>query len=130
MKKFSILLVGLVVSLSCIAAPQKIDAQKWLKDFRDAKDKTRDAIFITKLEKRQEHSQVLKNLDLRAQKLFGQDMVFSDCAMAATHLSHVWQNEIQLLNKSDNVTLGGLTNAAFETGQSYGYCRDVIDGIK
>ena len=130
MKNFSILLVGLVVSLSCIAAAQKIDAQKWLKDFREAKDKTRDAIFITKLEKRLEHAQILRNLELRAQKLFGQDMVFSDCAIAAINLSHVWQNEIQLLNKSDNVTLGGLTNVAFETGQYYGYCRDVIDGIK
>lgn len=129
MKKLIALTLAVLMSTPCLAAPKKSEAEKWLFEFRTAHDKKGDALFLNDPVKRRDHMRVLMKLRDRADKIFGQQ---SDCGLAANGLVEIWANEIELARGASNsyITASGLANMAWESGQSYGTCRDMIDAMK
>jgi hypothetical protein len=71
--KNTLLLILFSASLTAYAdeaiptTPQKADAEKWLTDFRAARDKTSDALFLNDANKRSQLTPVLKELRDRAE---------------------------------------------------------------
>lgn len=119
----------LFVSLNSIAAPSKLDASKWLKDFRSAREKTTDALFLNDAVKRSKHTQTILALRDRSHKIFPQT---SECIAASEALFNMWSNEIELVtNQSQpNLSATGLSHMAWEGGQNYYICRETVDSMK
>jgi hypothetical protein len=113
------------------AHPKKADADKWLDDFRAAQSKTNDALFINDEEKRLTHAQELVKLHDRAKKLFSNES-YGVCIGAADAVLNYWRSEASLMNSSSNphIELSGVVRWAWEGGQSYASCRELIDHIK
>lgn len=134
MSKLIVTLIAITLCAPCYAAPKKTDATKWLSEFRTAHDKTGDALFLNDPIKRRNHTQDLMKLRDRAEKLFNQpsDYQFNVCALAASGLVSMWGDEIELVRGSSypHITASGLANIAWESGQNYGTCRDLIDTMK
>lgn len=108
----------------------KADAEKWLSDFRNARDKANDALFLNDAEKRPLHTPVVMELVDRAEHIFGEG---SECAKAAGHLNGAWMLEVFLMlnpSRNTNINLSGAMGLAWEGGQVYGDCRDIIDNLK
>lgn len=113
------------------AIPNKADAEKWLANFRAARDKTSDALFVNDAEKRAKLTPVIVELRDRAEKIFSDD--FSVCISAAEYVNGYWMNENFLMmdpNHNTHIQLTGLLTLVWEGGQAYGTCRDLIDTIK
>ncbi|MFZ4704138.1 MAG: hypothetical protein ACOYMG_29175 [Candidatus Methylumidiphilus sp.] len=115
-------------------APKKADAEKWLTDFRAARDKTQDALFLNDEVKRRLHEQVLISLEDRAEKIFGD--VFSqygDCTKAAMSANGYWADVISLMRSPSNhpnMEISSIVAMAWEGGQVYASCREKIDAMK
>jgi len=130
MRKLLIVIAAGLICTPCLAAPKKTDAEKWLSDFRAAREKTGDALFLSNPAKRSAHMQTLMKLRDRSEQVFGQQ---SDCSSAATGLVGMWGNEIDLARGGSNspyMEASSLAGLAWESGQSYGNCRNMIDGMK
>jgi hypothetical protein len=134
MKKLAVLIITSVFCITCYAEPNKATASKWLAEFRTAHEKKGDALFLNDPVKRSAHMQTLMKLQDRAEKLFGQsnNYQYDVCIKASIGLASMWQDEIDIARGSPNayITASGLANMAWESGQSYGACRDLIDSMK
>ena len=121
-------------SVSSPGTPKKADAEKWLTDFRSARDKTQDALFLNDAVKRTAHAFVLTNLEDRAKKLFGDVLdQYGDCTKVAMSVSNYWQNVISLMGTLSNhphMEISSIVAMAWEGGQVYASCREKIDAIK
>lgn len=129
MNKLIIFIIASSLCAPCYAAPKKSDAEKWLSEFRTAHEKKGDALFLNDPVKRRNHTQTLMKLRDKADQIFGQQ---SDCSAAANGLVDMWANEIDLARGAPNayIAASGLANMAWESGQTYGNCRNMIDGMK
>lgn len=129
MKKLALFAVLIFTASTCQAAPKVADAKKWLSDFRSAREKTSDALFLNDPAKSAKHTQVIMALRDRSNKVFGQT---SDCTTAAEYLVSIWTTEIELARGSNNphIAVSSLTNLAWEAGQNYAACRNAVDLMK
>jgi len=113
--------------------PNKVDADRWLTEFRDARNKTFDGQFLGDYDKRRSHGQVVKDLSDRAEKLFGDiGSQYGNCTQAALNLNSYWWLEAnQISDPSQNPTqIGTIVSMAWNGGEYYTTCRDLIDAIK
>ena len=97
-----------MICTPCLAAPTKADAEKWYTEFRAAKDKVFDGLFITKAGEHMKFNQQMTQLTRRAEKLFGQPFTseISVCTQASISLQEVWRNiaEIGRTGQVDKMT--------------------------
>lgn len=131
--KNTICLILLSMSITVYAGPstqpKKADADEWLADFRAARDKTGDALFLNDPVKRPAHTQVLMKLRDRAEVMFGD----GDCTKAAELVNSYWRSVVSLMispSSNPHINLSGIVTSSWEGGQSYASCRQLIDGIK
>lgn len=129
MKRITFAIAMVLISTMCQAAPKAADAKKWLSDFRSAREKTSDALFLNDRTKSAKHTQVIMALRDRANKVFGQT---SDCTATAEYLVSIWTTEIEIAigSSNPNMAASSLTNLAWEAGQNYAICRDTVDSMK
>lgn len=118
-----------------LANPKKDDAEKWLKDFRSAQSKSADALFINDFDKRRWLTPVLKELSDRAERIFSNaSSEYNACISAAGLVNGYWVSSVVPLmlspNNNTNIKLSGVTKMAWEGGQWYSACRDLIDALK
>ncbi len=133
--KYSILLITLaLISPTSYAEPTKAKAEKWRTEFRAAKDKVFDALFITKTSEHQNLTKKLNQLNAQAEKLFGKPMTseLASCTIAAIDLKGVWQHiaEIGRTGQLDKMVPSGIAYAAWNGGEHYPECLDAMDKLK
>ena len=130
-----ILLVILASVSFCVqAAPSKIEAEKWYKDFRAAKNKVFDGGFVTKTNEHLKLSQQLADLRKSAEKLFGEPMTseLANCTVATINLQNVWSSVAGIVRNGqlENRNLTFIASTAWSGGENYPTCLNEIDKLK
>ncbi len=129
----SILIILLLLQNSALyAAPNKSDADRWLSDFRNAQDRTSDALFINHFDNRRKLTTEIENLVAQSENLFDKDQ-YRSCINAANWLNSYWSSAVWLMSSpaSDtHVTLSSIINSTWETRHFYDDCRILILDIK
>jgi hypothetical protein len=126
----------MLVSISCCAqaTPSKIEAEKWYKDFRAAKDKVFDGSFVTETNEHLKLTEQLNNLTKRAAKLFGEPMTseLANCTVAAINLRNVWNSISGIVRNGqlENRNLTFIATTAWSGGENYPTCLNEIDKLK
>lgn len=114
--------------------PTKADAEQWYQDFRAAKDKVFDGLFIKKTEEHIKLKTELHELTDRATKLFGEPMTskLSYCTIVATDLTNAWEATAEIVRTGDidRNPPNNIARAAWSGGEKYGECLDTIDLLK
>lgn len=128
MKKLFAFAIAISLCAPCYAAPKKVDASKWLNEFRSAQANSGDAMILNNSAKRKVQMQTMMKLQDRAERLFGQS---SECWSAANGLVSIYNDEIELVNGSTNVhiTASGLARMAWVSGENFNVCETMIEGI-
>ena len=129
-----LLIALLIFSGSINAAPKKADAEKWYKDFRAAKDKVFDGLFITKTKEHMQFNGTVVQLVSRAEKLFGEPLTseLANCTIVAISLQSAW-GEMEQITRTQtlkNNTLPLIASMAWGGGEKYESCLDQIDKLK
>lgn len=134
MKKIIVFLIACMLCAPCLAAPKKSDAEKWYQDFRGAKDKVFDRMFITKTGDHTKLSQQIAMLTKRAEKLFGRPFTsdIAVCTQSAISLEEVWAGitEINRATQVNKMTPSHIASMAWNGGEDYPTCIDLIDKLK
>lgn len=134
MKRLFAIAVAGMLCTPCFAAPTKAEAEKWYQDFRAAKDKVLDGLFITKTNEHMKLNRQMVQLNQRAEKLFGLPYTsdISVCTQAAISLQEVWRNiaDIGRTGQVDKMTPGHIALIAWGGGEKYPACLDQIDKLK
>lgn len=133
MKKTAIVLI-LLFSAPCFANTSKAEAEKWYQEFRSAKDKVFDGLFITKTEEHIKLTTQINDLNRRAEKLFGEPLTsaLANCTSVAIGLQAVWGEIANLARTSqlDQKTPAFIASMAWLGGEKYPTCLDEIDKLK
>jgi hypothetical protein len=91
MKKLMSIIPLLILSITAHADPQKADVDKWWAEFRAARDRTSDPLFISHFEKRRALTQEIENLQATAEKLFDNDKgKYSACLSTINWVKDYW----------------------------------------
>lgn len=137
MKKLSIYFCFIVLSfgsLSAIAAPNKVAADKWYAEFRKTKDKALDALAINKPAQYQNIHKEISALKDRSVKLFGEPMTsdLARCTSSVIFLEDVWTDisVIGATGKVDKMTPAFIAQKAWSGGDDQSTCRDEIEKLK
>lgn len=112
----------------------KEDAEKWYQDFRAAKDKVFDGLYIQKTDEHRQFNQEVTQLTRRAEVLFGEPYTsqISVCTQASISLQAVWGNiaEVGRTGKVDTTTPSYIASMAWGGGEKYPSCLDMIGELK
>lgn len=132
--KTSIFALLLFCSMPAIAAPTKAEAEQWYEEFRSAKDKVFDGLFITKTDQHLPLTKKIFELNRRAEKLFGQPLTsdLANCTIVAGNLQAVW-GEIADLARTSNMKRempAFIALMAWSGGEKYPTCLTEIDKLK
>ncbi|MEO7343223.1 MAG: hypothetical protein ABIU85_00155 [Methylotenera sp.] len=134
MNKLIIILAALIISTPALAAPKKTEADKWYKDFRAAKDKVFDSLFIKATNEHYKFNGKLVQITERAEKLFGQPMTseLANCTVVAMDLQTAWQNmaDLSRAGLKDTSNLPNIAQSAWSGGEKYGTCLNELDKLK
>lgn len=114
--------------------PTKADAEKWYQDFRVAKDKVFDGLFIKKTEEHIKLKTELYELTDRATTLFGEPMTskLSYCTIVAIDLTEAWVTAAEIVRTGDldRNAPNRIAAMAWSGGEKYGECLDTMDLLK
>ncbi|TPQ27582.1 hypothetical protein [Methylomonas koyamae] len=115
-------------------APNKADAEKWLNEFSDAQDMTRDGIVLKSSLKREELSELLKSLRAKAENLFG-DVIspLGDCTKSVESVNWYWQTQLSLIadpSTDTDIKAISLVTLAWEGGEYYTKCARLINAMQ
>ena len=134
MKRLLVMVIAGMLCTPCVAAPKKADADKWYRDFRAAKDKVFDGLFITKTGEHRKLNQQMSQLTGQAVKLFGEPYTseISICTQASISLQEVWRNiaDIGFSGQFDKMTPSHIASMACLGGEKYPDCLDQISKLK
>jgi hypothetical protein len=133
MKKILFALL-LLFGLPSMAEPTRAEAEKWYEEFRSAKDKVFDGLFITKTDQHLPLTKRMIELNRRAEKLFGLPMTseLANCTIVAINLQTIW-GEIADLARTSNLKRempAFLAAMAWSGGEKYPTCLAEIDKLK
>lgn len=133
MKKLPLFLI-LLFSTQGFADTSKSEAEKWYQEFRSAKDKVFDGLFITKTNEHMKLTMQLNELEKRAEKLFGQPLTsqLATCTVVAIDLDTVW-DEIHTLARTGQLEPSKpsfIASMAWAGGEKYPTCLAEIDKLK
>ncbi|WP_035384016.1 hypothetical protein [Ferriphaselus sp. R-1] len=116
------------------SATSKAEAEKWYQDFRAAKDKVFDGLFIKKTDEHRQFNQETTQLTRRAEALFGEPFTseIAVCTQASISLQEVWRNiaEIGRTGNVDETVPSHIAVMAWGGGEKYPACLDQIDKLK
>lgn len=129
----SLLIIGLaIINTIAHADPSKTDAERWLLDFRLARDRTNDALFIHHFDNRRKLTAEIESLKARAEKLFDKTK-YQACVNTINSVNSYWTSEVWLMSSptsETHVTISGVVDGAWEAGQTYVECRQLINALK
>jgi hypothetical protein len=121
--------IGFFCSTAVQAAPTKSAAEAWGQDFRRVRDKATDALVLRDAvgQPRAAMRTQIDQLAQRGAKMWGES---SDCTRAAQSLLIAFDGTGSVMRGGDFAATSLLTRQAFESGQNWASCRDVIDATK
>lgn len=132
MKKIAMIL--LLLFSSSVFATSKAEAEKWYDEFRVAKDKVFDGLFISKTTEHIKLTGQLNELTSRAEKLFGKPMTsdLANCTSSALAVQIIWENISDLARTGQLKTNlpAYIATKAWNGGEKYPTCLNEIDKLK
>lgn len=123
-----------VITTPSHSTTSKVEAEKWYQDFRSAKDKVFDGLFIKKTDEHRQFNQEITQLTRRAETLFGEPYTSEAavCTQASISLQEVWRNiaEIAQTGNVDATVPSHIALMAWGGGEKYPLCVDQIESLK
>jgi hypothetical protein len=129
MKKLFIICALIATELSAHAAPSKAAAEVWGQDFRKLRDKATDALVLRDAvgAPRSALRGQLEHLTQRAAKMWGD---YGDCTRASQSLLAAFDTTSEVVRGGGYIGTSALARQAFEAGQGWAACGNVIDSTK
>ena len=129
-----ILALLVVFSAPSIAAPTKAEAEQWYEEFRAAKDKVFDGLFIEKTNEHMVLTKQIIDLNRQAEKLFGEPLTspLANCTSSAIGLQAIW-SEIADLARTGNLEQrkpAYIASMSWRSGEKYPTCLAEIEKLK
>ncbi len=129
MKKLLLTITLIAATLTAHSAPSKTTAEAWGQDFRKLRDKTTDALVLRDAvgAPRGAMRAQLEELAQRATKMWGE---YGDCTRSAQNLLSAFDSTFEVVRVGGYTGTAALTRQAFEAGQAWAACSNVIDSKK
>lgn len=124
----SILLLSAACAMSAQAAPDRVQAQSFLRDFEAAV--SQGQLNIETMPKRREQQARVDDLERRAQRLFAKDTTFAPCVDAANLLASTWTTQMSIAGGDPRPHMvAWLAHDSVMAGQHGEACRAAIEHL-